>query len=326
MEYVSLIKSPIEAEISRFNALFDNVLQSSNPLLAHVIEHIRRRNGKRMRPLLVLLVAKLCGQGQVNDTALHAALALELLHTASLVHDDVVDESGERRGQPSVNAAFNNKVAVLSGDYLLSTALMQVSLTNNNDIFCLVSSLGQELADGELLQLANVSNPILSEEVYFDIIRKKTASLFAACTKAGALAAGSSDEMVEKMRLFGEYIGLCFQIKDDIFDYAENPALGKPTGNDMREGKLTLPVLYALHHTADEAALQWALKVKSGTATADEIALLVQFTRLHGGIEYAVRRMDALRREALDLLQPLPDDNLKQALTAYLSYVVERDL
>lgn len=326
MEYVSLIKSPIEAEISRFNALFDNVLQSSNPLLAHVIEHIRRRNGKRMRPLLVLLVAKLCGQGQVNDTALHAALALELLHTASLVHDDVVDESGERRGQPSVNAAFNNKVAVLSGDYLLSTALMQVSLTHNNDIFCLVSSLGQELADGELLQLANVSNPTLSEEVYFDIIRKKTASLFAACTKAGALAAASSDEMVEKMRLFGEYIGLCFQIKDDIFDYAENPALGKPTGNDMREGKLTLPVLYALHHTADEAALQWALKVKRGTATADEIALLVQFTRLHGGIEYAVRRMDVLRREALDLLQPLPDDNLKQALTAYLSYVVERDL
>lgn len=326
MEYVSLIKSPIEAEISRFNALFDNVLQSSNPLLAHVIEHIRRRNGKRMRPLLVLLVAKLCGQGQVNDTALHAALALELLHTASLVHDDVVDESGERRGQPSVNAAFNNKVAVLSGDYLLSTALMQVSLTHNNDIFCLVSSLGQELADGELLQLANVSNPTLSEEVYFDIIRKKTASLFAACTKAGALAAASSDEMVEKMRLFGEYIGLCFQIKDDIFDYAENPALGKPTGNDMREGKLTLPVLYALHHTADEAALQWALKVKSGTATADEIALLVQFTRLHGGIEYAVRRMDVLHREALDLLQPLPDDNLKQALTAYLSYVVERDL
>ena len=326
MEYVSLIKTPIEAELSRFNALFDSTLQSSNPLLAHVIAHIRQRNGKQMRPMLVLLVAKLCGQGQVSDTALHAAFALELLHTASLVHDDVVDESAQRRGQLSVNAAFNNKVAVLSGDYLLSTALVQVSLTRHLDIFKLISVLGQELADGELLQLANVSNPTLSEEVYFDIIRKKTASLFAACTKAGALSAAASDEMVETMRLFGEYIGLCFQIKDDIFDYAENPALGKPTGNDMREGKLTLPALYALRQAPDEAALQWASKVKEGVATTDEIDRLVTFTRSHGGIDYAIRRMEELRLKALSLLAPLPDSTLKQALEAYLNYVVEREL
>ena len=251
MDSISLIKSPISAELEDFKKHFDTCLSSSNLLLNSVIAHIRQKNGKMMRPILVLLAAKL--YNEVRPATLHAAVALELLHTASLVHDDVVDESTERRGQLSVNAIFNNKVAVLTGDYLLATALVEVGMTRNYAIIDLVSNLGQDLAEGELLQLSNVSNPEYSEEVYFDVIRKKTAVLFAACMKAGALSVGVDDEKAEYARLFGEYIGLCFQIKDDIFDYYENKEIGKPTGNDMLEGKLTLPALYVLNSTQDKA-------------------------------------------------------------------------
>ena len=324
MDNLSQIKSPIEAEFARFNLLFDKALYSSNPLLAQVISHIRQRVGKQMRPMLVLLVAKMCGKGKVEDAVLHTAISLELLHTASLVHDDVVDESGERRGQLSVNAAFNNKVAVLSGDFLLSTALIEVSLTRDPNIFQLIAKLGQELADGELLQLSNVANPSFSEEVYFNIIRKKTASLFSTCTHAAALAVHASDEMVQKMHLLGEYIGLCFQIKDDIFDYQSHASLGKPTGNDMREGKLTLPVLYALQSTSDEKALSWASRVKQGIATADEIDSLIQFACQNGGIEYAEHTMPKLRQQAVDLMTELPDSAEKQALMAYMDLVIDR--
>lgn len=304
--------------------MFSDSLSTFNPLLATVLKHIRQRSGKMMRPVLVLLTAK--ALGSVTRATLHAAASLELLHTASLVHDDVVDDSMERRGQPSVNALFNNKVSVLSGDYLLATALVQVACTRHLDIIDIVSVLGQDLADGELLQLSNVSNLEFSEEVYFDVIRKKTAALFAACTKAGALSVGASDEMVENARLFGEYIGLCFQIKDDIFDYSDSKEIGKPTGNDMLEGKLTLPVLYALNSTGDAEAARLARRVKQGEATADEIVRLVQFTKQHGGIDYALRTMDTLRAKAIGLLDCLPDSDVKRALAAYLDFVVERSL
>lgn len=323
MDGISLIKSPISVELEDFKKHFDNCLSSSNLLLNSVIAHIRQKNGKMMRPILVLLAAKLFGT--VCPATLHAAVALELLHTASLVHDDVVDESAERRGQLSVNAIFNNKVAVLSGDYLLATALVEVGLTRNHDIIDIVSCLGQELADGELLQLSNVSNLHFSEDIYFDVIRKKAAVLFAACTKAGALSVGADDEKAEFARLFGEYIGLCFQIKDDIFDYFENKELGKPTGNDMLEGKLTLPVLYALNSTRDEAARELAVKVKCGEANTDEIVRLIDFTKQNGGIEYASQMMYAYRDKALSLLASMPDTDVRTALAAYLDYVVERE-
>jgi len=303
--------------------LFDQSLSTSNPLLSRVVSHIRQKNGKMMRPLLVLLAAKL--YGTVCPATLHAAVSLELLHNASLVHDDVVDESSERRGQLSVNAIFNNKVAVLVGDYLLATALVQVALTRNHDIVDIVSALGQDLADGELLQLSNVSNLEFSEEVYFDVIRKKTAVLFAACTKAGALSAGAGADEIERARRFGECIGLCFQIKDDIFDYYDSKEIGKPMGNDMHEGKLTLPVLRALNATGDEEAARMAVLVKQGQATGEEIAKLVQFTKDHGGIESATQTMYRLRDEARSLLSGLPDTDVKRALEAYLDYVVERD-
>ena len=323
MDNSSLIKSPISEELEDFKKLFESTLSSSNLLLNSVIAHIRQKNGKMMRPILVLLAAKLFGK--VCPATLHAAVALELLHNASLVHDDVVDESTERRGQLSVNAIFNNKVAVLAGDYLLATALVQVGMTRNHDIIDIVSCLGQDLADGELLQLSNVSNLHFSEEVYFDVIRKKTAVLFAACTKAGALSVGASDEKAESARLFGEYIGLCFQIKDDIFDYSESKEIGKPTGNDMLEGKLTLPALYVLNTTTDAWAQEMALRVKAGTATVDEITRLIEFIKQNGGIEYAVKVMYEYKERALDLLRTLPDSAVKTSLITYLDYVVDRD-
>ncbi|MGI6794391.1 polyprenyl synthetase family protein [Bacteroides sp. KG68] len=323
MDYSSLIKSPISEELEDFKELFESSLSSSNLLLNSVIAHIRQKNGKMMRPILVLLSAKL--YGNVCPATLHAAVSLELLHTASLVHDDVVDESTERRGQLSVNAIFNNKVAVLSGDFLLATALVQVAMTRNHDIVGVVSALGRDLADGELLQLSNVSNPQFSETVYFDVIRKKTAVLFAACTKAGALSVGADAEKVEQARLFGEYIGLCFQIKDDIFDYSDSKEIGKPTGNDMSEGKLTLPALHVLNTVKDEAMRALAVRIKNGEAASDEIARLVEFTKRQGGIEYALQTMYAYKEKALSLLASMPDTDVKAALAAYLDYVVERE-
>ncbi len=323
MDSISLIRTPIEAELADFKNLFDSSLSSSNALLDSVVSHIRQRNGKMMRPILVLLVARL--YGAVRPSTLHAAVSLELLHTASLVHDDVVDESTERRGQLSVNAIFNNKVAVLTGDYLLATSLVHTEQTHSHPIIQLVSSLGQDLADGELLQLSNVSNRSFSESVYFDVIRKKTAALFAACTKAAAFSVGVGEEEAEFARLLGEYIGICFQIKDDIFDYFDSKEIGKPTGNDMLEGKLTLPALYVLNKTKDSAMLEIAIRVKEGTATPDEIARLIGFIKENGGIEYAVHTMNLYKQKAFGLLASLPDSDVCAALRAYLDYVVDRE-
>ena len=323
MDSISLIRTPIEAELGDFKELFDSSLSSSNALLDSVVSHIRQRNGKMMRPILVLLVARL--YSAVSPATLHAAVSLELLHTASLVHDDVVDESTERRGQLSVNAVFNNKVSVLAGDYLLATSLVHAEQTNNYKIIRLVSSLWQKLAEGELLQLSNVSNHSFSEEVYFDVLRKKTAALFAACAEEAALTVEVGEEEVAFARLLGEYIGICFQIKDDIFDYFDSKKIGKPTGNDMLEGKLTLPVLYALNTTKDEWAEQTALKVKEGTATPDEIVRLIQFTKENGGIEYACRIIEQYKKKAFDLLASLPESNICVALRTYLDYVVDRE-
>ena len=323
MDSISLIRTPIEAELADFKNLFDSSLASSNTLLDNVVSHIRQRSGKMMRPILVLLVARL--YGAVFPSTLHAAVSLELLHTASLVHDDVVDESSERRGQLSVNAIFNNKVAVLAGDYLLATSLVHAELTHSHPIIQLISSLGQDLADGELLQLSNVSNHSFSESVYFDVIRKKTAALFAACTKAAALSVGVGEKDAEFARLLGEYIGICFQIKDDIFDYFDSKEIGKPTGNDMLEGKLTLPALYVLNKVQDSVAQEIALKVKEGTATSDEIARLIEHIKENGGIEYVVQTMNAYRQKALDLLASLPESDVRVALRAYLDYVVDRE-
>ena len=321
MEKIYLVSEPIAAEMAHFRTLFRSSLAGDNPLLNQVTEHIMQKSGKMMRPMLVLLTAKLFGE--VNEATYRAALSLELLHNASLVNDDVVDDSDERRGQLSVNALFNNKVAVLSGDYLLASSLLQVAATGNLEIVRIVSQLGQDLADGELLQLTNVGNDHFSEEVYYEVIRKKTAVLFAACTKAGALSVGASPVDVELIRRFGEYVGLCFQIRDDIFDYFDDH-IGKPTGNDMKEGKLTLPVLHALNSTQDAEAAALALRVKHGEASQAEIAQLIEFTKCHGGIEYAEQQMHEIEKKACTLLATYPDSPVRQALYAYLLCVINR--
>lgn len=322
MDKLSLIKNPIEQELVDFEELFDSSLTNSNPLLNEVLLHLKKGRGKMMRPILVLLMAKLFGE--VTKSTLHAAVALELLHTASLVHDDVVDESTKRRGQLSANAIYNNKIAVLVGDYILATCLVQANLSGDSDIVGVVAHLGQDLSEGEVLQLSNVSNSEISEEVYFDVIRKKTAALFAACTKAAAISVKTSAEQTEKARLFGEYIGICFQIKDDIFDYYDSKELGKPTGNDMLEGKLTLPAIYVLTSKQCEEADNWAARVKTGEATQEEIALLIEYTKQNGGIDYAKKVMLDYKQKACDLIADVDNADLKTALSAYVEYVVDR--
>ena len=323
MDYLSIIRKPIEGEMNNFVELFGQCLTYEEGLLGQVLSHIRQRGGKRMRPMLIFLTAK--NYGLVSDVTQNAALGLELLHTASLVHDDVVDESSERRGQPSVNASYNNKVAVLVGDYILSTALLRVALSDNHRIVQILAELGRTLAAGEVLQLSNISNQEISEDVYYQVIDKKTAALFEACSVLGAIASGASEEDIEKARKFGHYIGMIFQIRDDIFDYYESKEIGKPTGNDMVEGKLTLPVIYALQHSNLESMQTLAKKVKAGTINADEIAVLVEFTKTHGGIEYAERKMEDFAQEAQKYIEESVKPELKDAFTAYLEYVIQRN-
>lgn len=324
MDKLTAIRRPVEQELTAYKELFDAALAHEDDFLGQALDYVRRRQGKMMRPLLVVLMAKELGKVSVNS--LRSAVTLELLHTASLVHDDVVDESGERRGQRSVNAVYDNKVAVLVGDYLLSTSLLQAAQTSNIHVVEIISRLGGTLSEGEVYQLANIRREHISEEAYFHIIYHKTAALFAACAELGAISAGGNADYVARAKRFGELVGLCFQIRDDIFDYYEDSKIGKPTGNDMLEGKLTLPVIYAIQHADNEHVMQLAARVKSGEASAAEIAELVDYTKSHGGIEYAERRMRELHNEALQLLDAWQNAEVRESLRGYIDFVVDRDL
>lgn len=323
MSQLESIQTPVKEELKQFADIFETALSHENPLLGMALEHLKKRTGKRMRPVLVLLCARLTGR--VNDAVLNAAAALELLHTASLVHDDVVDESDTRRGQLSVNALSGNKVAVLVGDYLLSVALQLAAKTQNTEVVGVVAQLGQTLADGELLQLANTKKQELSEASYYEVIRKKTASLFSACAQVGAILAGGSGEEVERMRRFGQLVGMCFQLRDDIFDFDDKADTGKPAGNDMKEGKLTLPVIHALNKAADDGMTVLAMKVRRGEATAQEIDSLVAFTREQEGIAYAEWAMDEFRYMAAGLIPEDADQTVVEALRHYVDYVAQRN-
>lgn len=324
MDYLSVIKHPILSELTDFVELFNRSLSHTDGMLSQALHHIRQRAGKRMRPMLILLMAK--SVGRVSDVTLHAAVGLELLHTASLVHDDVVDESGERRGQQSVNQLYDNKVAVLVGDYILSTALLHISYTHNETIVRYLAELGCTLSNGEILQLSNIHARDISEESYYQVIRQKTAALFEACCAIGTLSGGAPEEEIENAKMFGRNLGMIFQIRDDIFDYYDQSRIGKPTGNDMAEGKLTLPAIYALNSTHNEEMLAIAYKVKNGSVSKEEIARLVAFTKEHGGIEYAERRMWEIHAEALTFIErEVEDEDLKSSLRAYLDFVIERE-
>ena len=323
MDNLSIIKRPITGDLNDFSKLFSDALSHSNGLLASVLEHIKKRTGKQMRPILILLIAK--NYGKISYVTQHSAVGLELLHTASLVHDDVVDESAERRGQKSVNAQYNNKVAVLVGDYLLSTALLNVSLTHNDLIVQNLAELGRTLAKGEILQLTNIDNRDLSEDVYYQVIEQKTAALFESCCAIGALSANASPEQIELAKKFGHNLGIIFQIKDDIFDYYDSNEIGKPTGNDMAEGKLTLPAIYALNSTANETMLNIARKVKDGNVSQDEIKQLVDFTKEYGGIDYAEKVMSQFHNECNKyIFDNVSDPQIQESLFKYVEFVIQR--
>lgn len=323
MDYLSLIKEPISAELEDFISLFNQSLSHDEGLLSQVLVHIRQRGGKRMRPMLILLMAK--NFGRVSSVTQHAAVGLELLHTASLVHDDVVDESCERRGQASVNALYDNKVSVLVGDFILSTALLYVSKTHSEVIVRYLSELGRTLSDGEILQLTNIQNEAITETAYYEIIKRKTAALFEACAAIGAESAGASHDDVEAARKFGQNLGIIFQIRDDIFDYYDSKEIGKPTGNDMLEGKLTLPVIYALKSTGNAEMMMLARKVKTREVKQSEINQLLAFTKENGGIEYADQQMWKFHAACMQFIdERVGDSAIKTALKAYLDFVIER--
>ena len=322
MDILSQIRKPVAEDLARYERLFDSVLDHEDDFLGRALQYVRSRKGKMMRPLLVLLIARECGA--VGEKVLHSAVTLELLHTASLVHDDVVDESNERRGQASVNAVYGNQVSVLVGDYLLSKSLQEAAFTGSLRIVDIISRLGGTLSEGEIFQIANIRSEQISEEAYFRIIDHKTAALFAACAELGALSADAGEDFIEKARRFGEIVGICFQIRDDIFDYYSNSEIGKPTGRDMAEGKLTLPVIYALNSTNDAAMLALAEKVKKGEADRAEIETLIAFAKQNGGIEYAERKMQELRAQAYAAIASFKNEAVRKSLEQYIDFVIDR--
>lgn len=327
MKDIHDIRRTVEQELEQYIELFQQSLDHDDPTLKQALAHIRQRCGKMMRPLLVLLVAR--EFGKVCEKTLRSAVTLELLHTASLVHDDVVDNSAERRGQAAEHTLYGNKIAILVGDYLLSQSLHQASLTGDVRIVDIIAQLGGTLSEGEIRQLDNIRSAKVSEEDYFHVIHHKTAALFEACARLGALSSGASEERIRVAAKLGEIIGICFQIRDDIFDYYSDSTIGKPTGNDMAEGKLTLPALYALRQNNNfqaEEAQEWAKRVKQKTATSEEIAALIDYTKRVGGIDYAREAMEKFRAEAMPLISTFTNAQVREALTDYLDYTIARPL
>lgn len=316
------IEKPVASEFSRFNEEFAASLKSNTERLQSAIMHVLHTTGKHIRPLLVLLTAKACGK--VTESTINVAVLLELLHTATLIHDDVIDETKQRRGVPSLNAIFDNRVSVLVGDFVLSSAMIRSIQTGNLQIIGIVSGLGRDLSEGEIKQLETAEEMIIDEYCYLQVIRKKTAKLFSACAEIGAITAGAPDDVVEKCRMFGEYLGFCFQIKDDIFDYFKDLNIGKPTGNDIREGKVTLPLLYALQAGGREESDVCLRIIREKDFTPEHVDRLIEFAKANGGIAYAEQRMLAYRDRAEAILRTFPLSEARESLLMLADYVVER--
>ncbi|MDH6305982.1 octaprenyl-diphosphate synthase [Parabacteroides sp. PF5-5] len=323
MDKRKIIEAPVAAEFKRFNDDFTASISSSTLKLQSAIDKIMLSSGKHIRPLLLLLTAKACGG--ITEKTLNTSIIVELLHTASLVHDDVIDETKERRGVPSLNAFYDNRVSVLVGDYILSSALMRSIQTGDLNIMTIVCLVGRSLSEGELQQIELVDNIVLSEEDYYKVVKNKTARLISACAEIGALSANASEEIVEKCKLFGEYLGYCFQIKDDIFDYYEDAKIGKPTGNDILEGKVTLPLLHALMTTEREENVPYYEMIEKKNFTPENIKRLIDFAKSNGGIEYAQRAMEDYCEKAKGLLRDLPPSPARESLLLLADYIVERD-
>lgn len=322
MDQSQIIRDFLQEELELFNTYLRESIKSDNPRISGIIDYVFNTNGKRLRPMLVLLVAKACGQ--IIPETYHGAVTVELLHTATLIHDDVIDKSDMRRGRHSVNAVFDNTKAVLVGDYLLSSALTESVKTKDLNIVRIMSELGKSLAEGELVQFSLAEEILIDEASYFQVIEKKTASLLRASTTIGAITGGASPEIVSEFNRLGGILGICFQIRDDIFDYYKND-VGKPTGNDIREGKLTLPLIYALQHAPSNLSDEILQIIQSRDYSDENIEKVLDFAKEEGGVEYAYEKIRQLLNEAEEIISKLViDDQLKDLLRLLLIYLNNR--
>lgn len=317
------IQETLAPELDEMNKIIVESLGTSNKMMDDIVSHYLKTKGKQIRPILVILSARMFGA--VSKEVLYAGAALEMLHNASLIHDDVVDETSTRRGELTINARMGNHIAVLVGDYFVSNALSAGICTGNIRVISALSALGKELSLGEIDQICNARGHLLEESAYFSTIRQKTASLFMHCVRMGADLAGASIEDQDCLVRYGELLGLCFQIKDDIFDYFENPQIGKPTGNDLREGKVSLPLLYALRTAPEEESRPKTDLILTGDLTAEAISELIKFAKRYGGIEYAYKRMRELQGEAELIIDKYPDSASKTAFREIFEYIITRD-
>lgn len=323
MKELERIQSFLEYELKEMNKIISETLHTPNDLMNRIVTSYLETKGKQIRPIMVILSARFFGE--VNEHVLHAGAALEMLHNASLIHDDIVDETDLRRGLPTINAKWGNHIAVLVGDYFVSNALAAGIRTHNLSIISSLSALGKELSLGEIDQICNVRDHHFDEASYFMMIRKKTASLFMNCVKMGAEAVNAVPEQYSPMVKYAELLGLCFQIKDDIFDFFPNPRLGKPTGNDLREGKVTLPLIYALNAAPEEEAERYKRMIINGNLSTEEIEEIIEFAKSNGGIDYAydvMRRMQAEAESIIDKYEPRPaGDHFREIF----EYIISRD-
>jgi octaprenyl-diphosphate synthase len=320
---ISQIKAPINYEMELFEKKFLLSMSSKVALLNRITHYVVNRKGKQMRPMFVFLVSKMVSGGEVNDRTYRGASVIELIHTATLVHDDVVDDSNRRRGFFSINALWKNKIAVLVGDYLLSKGLL-LSIDNNDfDLLKIISVAVREMSEGELLQIEKARKLDITEEVYYDIIRQKTATLIAACCSLGAASVKPDSKHVEKMRKFGELIGMAFQIKDDLFDYGEEK-IGKPTGIDIKEQKMTLPLIYTLNNCSEKDRRWLVNSVKNHNKDKKRVKEVIQFVKDAGGLEYAVGKMKEFQQDAFNIIKPYPTSPYKESLELMMNYVIDR--
>jgi len=315
------IQRPIATELSSFETKFKQSMQSSVPLLDIITQYLYKQKGKQMRPMFVFFAAGLCGE--ISESTYRGASLVELLHTASLVHDDVVDDANERRGFFSINALWKNKVAVLVGDFLLSKGLLLSVNNNEHNLLKIVSEAVEEMSEGELLQIEKARKLDIKEDVYYEIIRKKTASLIASCCAAGASSVNASSEVIQKMKLFGEKVGIAFQIKDDLFDFGLDD-VGKPVGNDIKEKKMTLPLIYALGKTTTSQKRHIINLIKNHNEDTIKVAEVIQFVRESGGLDYATEKMLHYQQEAFNLLAEFPDNQYKEGLKQLVRFTTER--
>lgn len=317
------IRDLISSDLERLQKIIKQSLSSNSPLLNKIVDKYLETKGKQIRPIIVVLSAKFFG-AEVSDGVLCGAASVELLHNASLIHDDVIDETKQRRGHDTINNTWDNHIAVLVGDFFVSNALACAIRTNDFRVISTISELGKELSTGEIDQIDVAKHHSIDEQTYFSIINKKTASLFQSCVKVGGYSVGASDIDIANLSKFVELLGLSFQIKDDIFDYFKDDAIGKPTGNDLREGKVTLPLIYALSRTESPRHEEMRRLADSDSLTTEQIETLIDFAKAEGGIEYAYATMERLRAEARSILEPYPDNEAKRAFLSLFDCIIKR--